>query len=266
VDHFRSSFQKDRSHLNIVAIIPAYNEGQGISKVILDCIPYVSKVIVIDDGSHDNTSHFAEETGAIVIRHPHNLGKGAACRSGFYGAMNLGCDAIIMLDGDGQHDPHEIPKFVTALKNSPLETGIVVGNRMNNTQDMPLPRYLTNTFLSFLISFLAGTKIKDSQCGYRLIHRRVLEAVDYENNRYDAESEILVRASRAGFSISEVPVRTIYRDEISKINVFWDTARFFRFFFRHLFKSPPIVESPARDISISLGQALSMESHEKPRS
>ena len=135
---------------------------------------------------------------------------------------------------------------------------------MGDTKDMPLSRYLTNKFLSLLISFLAGTKIQDSQCGFRLIHRRVLEAVDYENNRYDAESEILVRASRAGFSINEVPVQTIYRDEFSKINVFWDTARFFRFFFRHLFRSPPIIHTPAREISISLGQSLGPDPHEKP--
>ena len=252
--------------MNIVAIIPAYNEGRGISKVILESAPFVSKVIVIDDGSHDDTSTYAQKAGAIVIRHPHNLGKGAACRSGFYGAMSLGCDAIIMLDGDGQHDPADIPKFVATLQQCPQETGIVVGSRMADTKDMPLPRYLTNKFLSMLISFLAGTKIEDSQCGFRLIHRRVLEAVDYENNRYDAESEILVRASRAGFSIHQVPVRTIYRDECSKINVFWDTARFFRFFFRHLFKSPPIAHSPAREISISLGQSLNLGPNEEVRS
>jgi hypothetical protein len=123
---------------------------------------------------------------------------------------------------------------------------------------MPLARFLTNKTLSSMISFLAGTKMIDTQCGFRLIHRRVLEGVDYENNRYDAESEILVRAARAGFSIEEIPVQTIYNGEYSKINVFWDTLRFVRFFLRHLFKSPPVAESPARELSIKLGQMVTL--------
>lgn len=246
--------------MNIVAIIPAYNEGQRIAEVVKDTFNYVKYVIVIDDGSHDQTVTFAEKAGAIVIRHPHNLGKGAACRSGFHGAMKLDCEAIVMLDGDGQHAPSDIPSFITALEKNRDKVGIVVGNRMMNTIDMPMARYLTNKTLSGLISLLARKTIKDTQCGFRLIHRRVLEEVDYENNRYDAESEILVRAARAGFSIQEIPVKTIYNDAYSKINVFWDTLRFVRFFFRHLFRSPPIAHSRARELSIELGQNLSVPS------
>jgi glycosyltransferase involved in cell wall biosynthesis len=244
--------------LNIVAIIPAYNEGKRIFEVVKETRRYVEQVIVIDDGSHDDTVAYAEKAEALVIRHPHNLGKGAACRSGFYGAMKLNCDAIIMLDGDGQHAPSDIPNFIQALQDNIQETGIVVGNRMTDTKDMPLARFLTNKTLSSMISFLAGTKMIDTQCGFRLIHRRVLEGVDYENNRYDAESEILVRAARAGFSIEEIPVQTIYNGEYSKINVFWDTLRFVRFFLRHLFKSPPVAESPARELSIKLGQMVTL--------
>lgn len=242
--------------MNIVAIIPAYNEGQRIFDVVSETRRYVDQIIVIDDGSHDDTVAYAEKADALVIRHPLNLGKGAACRSGFYGAMKLNCDAIIMLDGDGQHAPSDIPTFIESLVQDPHGTGIVVGNRMSDTKDMPLVRFFTNKTLSRLISFLAGTKIVDTQCGFRLIHRRVLEGVDYENNRYDAESEILVRAARAGFSIEEIPVQTIYNGEYSKINVFWDTLRFVRFFSRHLFKSPPVAESPARELSIKLGQMI----------
>jgi glycosyltransferase involved in cell wall biosynthesis len=242
--------------LNIVAIIPAYNEGQRIFDVVKDTQRHIQQVIVIDDGSHDDTVAYAEKAEALVIRHPHNLGKGAACRSGFHGAMKLNCDAIIMLDGDGQHAPSDLPKFIDTLKQNPERTGIVVGNRMSDTKDMPIARYLTNKTLSSLISLLAGTKIIDTQCGFRLIHRRVLEGVAYENNRYDAESEILVRAARAGFSIEEIPVQTIYNGEFSKINVFWDTCRFVRFFLRHLFRSPPVAESPARELSIKLGKMV----------
>ena len=134
--------------------------------------------------------------------------------------------------------------------------GIVVGNRMNNTAEMPLSRFLTNRLLSMLISWLAGQRVTDTQCGYRLIHRKVLEAVDYENNRFDAESEILVRAARRGFRLGEVPVRTIYGNEFSKINVFWDTLRFLRFFFRHLFGSPPVAPSREKRIALELARNL----------
>lgn len=242
--------------MKIVAIIPAFNEGRRIYDVVTETREYVEQVIVIDDGSHDDTVQHAERANAIVIRHPHNLGKGAACRSGFYGAMKLNCDAIIMLDGDGQHAPADIPKFIKALKDSKETTGMVIGNRMKNTSDMPWARYFTNKTLSGLISFLANTTITDTQCGFRLIHRNVLEKVDYENNRYDAESEILVRAARAGFHISETPVQTIYNDAYSKINVFWDTLRFCRFFLRHLFNSPPVAHSEARELSIELGKTI----------
>jgi glycosyltransferase involved in cell wall biosynthesis len=221
----------------ILAIIPVYNESLRIEEVIRKTLPHVDEVIVVDDGSHDGTEKVALAAGARVIRHPHNLGKGAACRTGFQAAVHEKAEGIVMLDGDGQHEPDEIPKLV---KEGVHTRGLVIGNRMENTEDMPKLRYLTNRLLSLLVSCLAGQSIQDSQCGFRFLHRSLLEAVDYENNRYDAESEILVRASRKGFPISHVPIETIYRDEFSKIHVFWDTLRFIRFFFRHLFGSPPI--------------------------
>lgn len=241
--------------MKLVAIIPAYNEGKQIQSVVKKSFQYVNHVIVIDDGSVDQTVSFAEEAGAIVIRHPHNLGKGAACRSGFYAAVKLKCDAIITLDGDGQHDPADIPQFIKKIESfgSPC---IVLGNRMENTRDMPWLRLATNKTLSRLISFLAGQRVTDSQCGFRLIYREILEKVDYENNRYDAESEILVRASRARYPILEVPVKTIYNNAYSKIHVFWDTLRFLRFFFKHLCYSPPVHLSEEHKISLTLGNEV----------
>jgi len=221
----------------ILAIIPVYNEAQRIRDVVIQTLPYVDGVIVVDDGSWDETENLASQAGARVIRHPLNLGKGAACRTGFQAAVKDGADGIVMLDGDGQHDPVDIPKLIAEGTKT---RGLVVGNRMMNTRDMPRVRLLTNRLLSFLVSCLAGQRIQDTQCGFRFLHRNILEAVDYENNRYDAESEILVRASRKGFRITGVPIKTIYRDECSKIHILWDTLRFVRFFFRHLFRSPPV--------------------------
>lgn len=228
----------------ILAIIPVYNESQRIAEVVKNTLPHVDGVIVVDDGSRDGTEKIALEAGAKVIRHPLNLGKGAACRTGFQAALQEKAEGIVMLDGDGQHDPDDIPNLVEEGKKS---KGLVVGNRMTNTKDMPKMRYLTNRLLSFLVSCLAGQPIQDSQCGFRFLHQNLLMAVDYENNRYDAESEILVRASRKGFPISEVPIRTIYQDEFSKIHVFWDTLRFVRFFFKHLFGSPDVQTSSTTD-------------------
>ena len=221
----------------ILAVIPVYNEAKHIGDVVQKTLGHVDRVIVVDDGSRDGTEKIATQAGARVIRHPLNLGKGAACRTGFQAAVQENFDGIVMLDGDGQHDPDDIPKLIAEGTRT---RGLVVGNRMKNTEDMPRSRYLTNRVLSFLVSCLAGQPIMDSQSGFRFLHRSLLEAVDYENNRYDAESEILVRASRKGFVITEVPIQTIYRDECSKIHVFWDTLRFVRFFFRHLFGSPPV--------------------------
>lgn len=227
----------------ICAIIPAYNEQGRIADVILRTLRYAGHVIVIDDGSSDDTSGVAERAGALVIRHPHNLGKGAACRSGFYAAVNLGCTYIITLDGDGQHNPDEIPTLLRRADEAPGPC-IVLGNRMRDLEAMPWLRRGTNRLLSRLISFLAAQHINDSQCGFRLIHREILEKIQYQNNRFDAESEILVRASREGFLTHEVPITTIYGEEFSKINIFWDTLRFIRFFMSHLFDSPPVRPTP----------------------
>lgn len=244
--------------MNIVAIIPVYNEEANIQRIVRGTQKYVETVLVVDDGSTDKTVHHAEQAGAVVIRHPHNLGKGAACRSGFYAAVKLKCDGIIMLDGDGQHDPDEIPSLLKAREQSHGKPGIVLGNRMSDVKKMPFLRLQTNRLLSLLISFLARQKVHDSQCGFRYLDRDILEKVNYENNRYDAESEILVRASRRGFAIYEVPIRTIYGNEYSKINIFWDTLRFIRFFFRHLFHSPPVSVSEAHRISIKLGSNVEL--------
>ena len=247
--------------MRIAAIIPAYNEDRRIAEIVEKTARHVRPVLVIDDGSTDNTAEAAEKAGAIVVRHPHNLGKGAACRSGFYAALRLGCEAIITLDGDGQHDPTEIPAFVGRA----LQAGgpcIVLGCRMRDTRSMPFVRLATNRLLSRLISMLARQTILDSQCGFRLIHREILEKVHYNNNRYDAESEILVRAARAGFPVLEVPIATIYGSGYSKINVFWDTLRFVRFFFRHLFTSPPVVKSPEWSIAVSAGESALAKARE----
>jgi len=192
-------------------------------------------VLVVDDGSTDDTSRVAREAGAAVVRHPRNLGKGAALKTGFEYALKEGYDAVVTMDGDRQHDPDAVPDFLEALE----KTGgdIVVGTRMHAVGDMPRIRIWTNRTTSRIVSRLAGQEIPDSQSGFRIFRRNVLEAVtkDLVTSKYDTESEILIRAARRGFRIASSPIQSIYTGGVSHINPVVDTLRFLRLVGRALF-------------------------------
>lgn len=206
-------------------VIPCYNEEAGIRETVAGALRYVPEAIVVDDGSLDETGRQARRGGAFVLSHQRNRGKGEALRTGFeYVTRNKDWDAIIVIDGDGQHDVTEIPKFIKAAECSSL----VLGNRMENAGDMPRLRWLTNKFTSWLISRLVHQDIPDSQCGFRLLKREVFADIAFSSSRYDAESEILLRAARKGYNITSVPVKSIYRGELSYINPFLDTVKFFK--------------------------------------
>jgi glycosyltransferase involved in cell wall biosynthesis len=206
-------------------IIPAYNEEVHIASVIRGVKQYVEKVFVIDDGSADSTVEIARRASAEVIRHEINLGKGVSLKDGFARAFKEGYDPVIVIDADAQHDPRELPGFIDAY----LKTGadIVVGNRMGNTAGMPLIRYLTNRFTSFVVSAFAKQRIPDSQCGYRLINKKAFNKMNLMTGRFDTEGEMLIQAGRDGCRIVSVPVSTIYGLEKSSINPLVDTFRFF---------------------------------------
>ena len=206
-------------------IIPALNEGRRIANVVRRVCERVATVIVIDDGSRDDTSREARAAGAVVLRHEINRGKGEALLTGFRHAREQGFDYVITMDGDGQHDPADLPRFVDAY----LSTGtpVLVGNRMADTERMPLVRCLTNRFMSGLLSREMGQRVPDTQCGYRLFRSDVYPLAATESARFAAESEVLLQLSDQGVQIGSVPVTTIYGDEKSKINPFRDTIRFF---------------------------------------
>lgn len=210
--------------MKVCAVIPAYNEETAVAEVVRGVLAQGLDAMVVDDCSSDATSARAREAGAEVVRHEVNRGKGEALRTGFARAVELGYDAVVTLDADGQHDPKEIPRLLEAAPRA----DIVVGSRMAEVSTMPLVRLWTNLFTSWVVSRLAGARITDSQSGYRLLKRRVFERVKYSSSRFDAESEILVKACRMGFRVIEVPTSTIYGDEKSKIHPFVDTVRFFR--------------------------------------
>jgi glycosyltransferase involved in cell wall biosynthesis len=220
---------------NSAAIIPAFNAANLITGVLthLRHIIPPHRTIVVDDGSSDETFRVASGAGVLVVQHPVNRGKGAALSTGFKKAVDMGLGYVVTLDADGQHNPAEIPKFAQRV----AETGadIVVGNRFGALGDMPWLRRSTNWLTSKVVSLLARTPIPDSQNGYRMISAPVISAVSLETTRYEAESELLIKAGKRGFVIDSVPVETIYGEEVSAIHPVVDTVRFFRLVYKALF-------------------------------
>jgi glycosyltransferase involved in cell wall biosynthesis len=213
-------------------LIPGYNESRMIGQVVTNARKIIDDVVVIDDGSRDNTAQIAQDAGAYVIKHEVNKGKGAALQTGFQYAIDHGYDAVITMDSDGQHDPDDIPGFLDAVEK--IGSGIIIGTRMGDISTMPLIRRCTNKLTSFSASILARQKIEDSQSGFRLITTDVLKTVRLETAGFETESEILIKASKAGFRITSVPIKTIYGEEKSKIKPMRDTYKFLRLLFRSL--------------------------------
>ena len=212
-------------------IVPAYQEERRIGPVVGRIREFIRDVVVVDDGSTDGTAREAEAAGAVVIRHDVNRGKGGALNTGFAYARAHGFDHVITMDGDGQHDPADIPRFVETYART--GTPVLVGNRMSDVRAMPWIRRLTNRFMSWLLSREMGQMVPDTQCGYRLFRCQLIPEAPAQSARFAAESEILLQLSRKAVPIGAVPVATIYRDEKSKINPFRDTLRFFSMLHRY---------------------------------
>jgi len=216
--------------MNICLLIPAYNEARTIGQIVAKARKVMDSVVVVDDGSRDATAQIAHDAGALVIKHKVNSGKGAALRTGFQHVLDHGYDAVITMDSDGQHDVDDIPRFLKAFSNS--LPGIILGSRMHDIYTMPAVRKCTNKFTSYVGSLLSHQKLEDSQSGFRLISADVLRTVKLETSGFEMESELLVKASKAGFRIISVPIKTIYGEEVSKINPVLDTYKFLRLLFR----------------------------------
>ncbi len=213
--------------MRICVLIPSYNEAETIGFLVQKIRARGLDVMVVDDGSADPTAEVAKEWGAYVLRHEQNKGKGASLKEGFRYILKKDYDAVITMDGDNQHSPEDIPKFIKEAANP--DADMIVGNRMSSSKDMPLIRWITNYSMSFLISIICRRNIPDSQCGFRLIKRNVLEKLNPISSNYEIESETIIEAHHKGFKIKSIPIQTIYAKQTSQINSVIDTIRFFRF-------------------------------------
>jgi glycosyltransferase involved in cell wall biosynthesis len=216
--------------MRFCVIIPTYNESRAIADLINQIIKLGLEVVIVDDGSADDTAKIALASGAKVLVNRENIGKGAALIKGYNYALQHGFDAVISMDGDGQHACDDLPAFIQKAQNSTAP--LIVGNRMGKTGQMPFVRVVTNFLMSKFISLLVKQHIPDSQCGFRLIKKELLSKLDLSTSKYETETEVLIKAAGWGAKIESIPVKTIYSGQKSQINPLMDTFRFLRFVIR----------------------------------
>jgi glycosyltransferase involved in cell wall biosynthesis len=193
-------------------VIPALNAELSIEAVVRGCKKELPDVVVVDDGSSDRTGSGAHAQGALVLRHRHRRGKGGAMKTGFEWALAHGFDGVIGVDADGQHLPSEIPKLLRCR----AETGadMVLGGRSHLFAQMLPRRRHANRFSTWAIAMLSGTAITDSQCGFRLYSAQLLRKFPLRAEGFDMDSEVIVRAGRAGLKVAMIPIEMGFVDGI----------------------------------------------------
>jgi glycosyltransferase involved in cell wall biosynthesis len=206
---------KYKSEFLIVAGIPAYNEEKTIAKVVIGAQRYAHVVIVCDDGSSDMTAEIAEKLGAVVVRHPKNVGYGGALQSLFKKAKELTADILVTLDSDGQHDAQEIPMLIKPIEEGSAE--VVFGSRFMNTDgtaEMPAYRQLG---VKIITKLAAGTgKITDGQSGFRAYSKQALSVLSMSDNGMGASIELLHAVNKRGLKVCEVPITCKYANSIGE--------------------------------------------------
>ncbi len=227
----------DLEPVRVVAVIAAFNEGLQIRAVVAGTRPHVAAVVVVDDGSTDDTAAAAEAAGAEVVRHGGNRGKGVAVRSGLDAVRGRGFTHVLLMDGDLQHRPSDVPRLVAAAQAG--DADVIVGARSFDRSHMPASRYWSNVIGSWALGGLVGVSIRDTQSGFRLIRLAALESLTLTSTGYEIETEMLIRLARRGVVIREVPVALAYDGAPSKLRPVRDTSRtcllavYYRFLVRH---------------------------------
>ena len=200
-----------QKQLMTTAVIPAYNEEKTIGRIVMETSRYVSQVVVVDDGSTDGTPEVARSAGAMVLRHLHNVGYGASLATGFKYVKDNGAGILVVLDGDGQHDPGQIPQLVAPIIEGKAD--IVIGSRfMDDEQKSRMPAY--RRFGIGVVNkawrFASSDSMTDTQCGFRAYSKRAIDGINITEAGMSASLEVLDQASDNNLKVVEVPVSVRY--------------------------------------------------------
>lgn len=230
VDLNESEILPARPGPTVVICIPAFNEGRTIGSIVSRSKEFCSFVVVCDDGSVDDTSLEATKSGAIVAAHTQNRGKGAALKTLLQEASEFDPDVIVTLDGDGQHDPSDVPVLVAPVLEGTAD--VVIGCRFNGGNRIPFYRKVGNSLLSLMTNWSAGTRVRDTQSGFRAYSSKVIPSISIIENGMGVDSEILINLAKEGFRIEERNVAVTYGGDTSTFNpashilrVLWSLTR-----------------------------------------
>lgn len=192
-----------------IVCIPAYNEEKTIADIVKRSLNFVDKVIVCDDGSQDFTSKRAEQSGAVIIKHEKNKGKGAAFKSLFNYAKKINADIMVTIDGDGQFLPEEINKLMNPIIEKNVD--VVNGNRYDSNKEMPAYRQVGNKMLDKITQLASNLPFNDTQSGFRAYSKKAIESINFFTDGFGVDSEIIVDASNKGLKISEEKITVLYK-------------------------------------------------------
>jgi len=212
------------------AVIPCFNEANSIAPLVRLLLRYLPLVIVVNDGSTDETALKAKNAGATVIRHEQNQGKGAALQTGLSHVLNLGCEYDVTLDGDGQHSPLDLPALLKKAEET--SAPLIIGNRMHQAEAMPWVRRRVNRWMSQKLSQCARRHLPDTQSGYRLIHLPAWASLPLSARHFEVESEMLMAFLAAKHRVEFVPIRAIASARKSRIRPFTDTVRWWKWWLK----------------------------------
>jgi glycosyltransferase involved in cell wall biosynthesis len=206
-----ASKEARRHNPRVVAAIPCHNEEQFIADIVRSVKQHVHQVVVVDDGSSDDTSKAAEAAGALVVRHGSNRGPGVAYRSCFKAASELDADVLVTLDGDGQHLPEELPRVLAPLLRG--EADLVIGSRFLDHYEIPRYRKFGIDVITWLYNLGSPVKVVDAQSCFRGYNRRALDTLTISENGFGFSVELLVQARAHGLTIKEVPISCVYHSD-----------------------------------------------------